>query len=81
MPMFKVAVMVVWLSNTDGSIVAHTSGAAVDVSACQRLAAEIIADESSNPNLEGSTAKFSCWTTSTKVQPQKQKPTPGSVQL
>ena len=26
MPMFKVAIMVVWLSNADGSILAHASG-------------------------------------------------------
>jgi hypothetical protein len=48
MPLFKVAVMVVLLSNADGSIVAHASGIAVDMPACERLAAKKIADESGN---------------------------------
>jgi hypothetical protein len=81
MPMFKVAVMVVWLSNADGSIVAHASGLAVDVPACERLAAQKIADESGNPDLDGSTPKYSCWNTSTKIHPREQKPLSGSVQL
>jgi len=81
MPLFKVAVMVVWLSNTDGSIVAHASGIAVDVPACKRLAAERIADESGNPRLDGSTPKVSCWNTSPKIHQRAQKSVPGSVEL
>ena len=80
MPMFRVAVMIVWLSNADGSIVAHASGVAVDVPACERLAAEKIADESGNPDLGGSTATFSCWNTSTRIQAREQL-VPGSVDL
>jgi hypothetical protein len=67
MPLFKVAVTVVLLSNADGSIVAHASGIAVDMPACERLAAKKIADESGNPDLDDSTPKFSCWNTSTKI--------------
>jgi hypothetical protein len=81
MPLFKVAVTVVWLSNADGSIVAHASGIAVDMPACERLAAKKIADESGNPDLDDSTPKFSCWNTSTKIQPRGQKRAPGSVEL
>jgi hypothetical protein len=81
MPMLKVAVMVVWLSNADGSIVAHASGIAVDVPACERLAAQRIAEESGNPDLDGSTAKFSCWNTSKRIHPRQQTPVRGSVEL
>jgi hypothetical protein len=81
MPMFKVAVMVVWLSNADGSIVAHASGIAVDMPACNRVAAEKIAEESGNPDLAGSTAHFSCWSTSTKIHARAHKPAPGVVEL
>jgi hypothetical protein len=81
MPLFKVAVMVVWLSNADGSIVAHASGIAVDMPACERLAAKKIADESGNPDLDDSTPKFSCWNRSTKNQSRGQKRAPGSVEL
>lgn len=80
MPLFKVVLMVVWLSNANGSIVAQASGVAVDVPACERLAAEKIADESGNPDLGGSTATFSCWNTSNKLQAQGQL-VPGSVEL
>jgi hypothetical protein len=81
MPMFKVAVMVVWLSNADGSIVAHASGLAVDVPACERVAAQKIAEESGNPDLDDSTPKFSCWITSKRIDPRQQTPVPGSVEL
>ena len=81
MPIFKVADMVVWLSNADGSIVAHTSGIAVDVPACERLAAEKIADESGNPDLAGSTAHFSCWNPSTGTDARAHKAAPGTVEL
>jgi len=81
MLMFKVAVMVVWLSNADGSIVAHASGIAVDVPACERLAARKIAEESGNPDLDDSTPKFSCWNTSNRIHPRQQKLVPGSVEL
>jgi hypothetical protein len=81
MPMLKVAVMIVWLNNADGSIVAHASGIAVDVPACEQLAAQKIAEESGNPDLGDSTAKFSCWNTSKKVHPRQQKPVRGSVDL
>jgi len=80
MPLFKVVLMVVWLSNANGSIVAQASGVAVDVPACERLAAETIAEESGEPDLGGSTATFSCWNTSTKIQAGEQ-PVPGSVDL
>jgi hypothetical protein len=80
MPLFKVVLLVVWLSNANGSIVAHASGVAVDVPACERLAAEKIADESGNPDLGGSTATFSCWNTSTKTHAREQL-VPGSVDL
>jgi hypothetical protein len=80
MPKFKIIVMIVWLSNADGSIVAHASGIAVDVPACERLAAQEIAEESGNPDLENSTPKFSCWNTS-KNHPRQQKPAPGSAEL
>jgi hypothetical protein len=49
--------------------------------ACERLAAKKIADESGNPDLDDSTPKFSCWNTSTKIQPRGQKRAPGSVEL
>jgi hypothetical protein len=86
---FKVAVMVVWLSNADGSIVAHASGIAVDVPACERLAAQRIADESGNPDLDDSTPKLSCWNASKnksknkskRIHPRQQKAVPGSVEL
>jgi hypothetical protein len=81
MPILKVAVMVVWLSNADGSIVAHASGVAVDVPACERLAAEKIAEESGNPDFDGSTAKFSCWNTTKGIHPRQQKPVHGSAEL
>jgi hypothetical protein len=81
MPMFKVAVLVVWLSNADGSIVAHASGIAVDVPACERLAAHKIAAESGNPDLDHSTPQFSCWNTSKRIHPRQQKAVPGSVEL
>jgi len=85
MLMFKVVVMIVWLSNADGSIVAHASGIAVDVPACEQLAAEKIAEESGNPDFDGSTPKFSCWNASTskskKIHPRQQKPVRGSVEL
>jgi len=80
MSLFKVVLMVVWLSNANGSIVAHASGVAVDVPTCERLAAEKIADESGNPDLGGSTATFSCWNTGTKIQAREQR-VPGSVDL
>lgn len=80
MPLFKVVLMVVWLSNANGSIVAQASGVAVDVPACERLATEKIAAESGNPDLGGSTATFSCWNPSTKSQAQGQL-VPGSVEL
>jgi hypothetical protein len=80
MPLFKVVLMVVWLSNANGSIVARASGVAVDVPACERLAAEKIAEESGNPDLDGSTATFSCWNTGTKIQAREQL-APGSVEL
>jgi hypothetical protein len=80
MPLFKVVLMVVWLSNANGAIVAQASGVAVDVPACERLAAEKIADESGNPDLDGSTATYSCWNTSTKIQAREQL-VPGSVEL
>jgi len=80
MPLFKVVLMVVWLSNANGAIVAQASGVAVDVPACERLAAEKIAEESGNPDLGGSTATFSCWNTSTKIQARGQL-MPGSVEL
>jgi hypothetical protein len=81
MPMLKVAVMIVWLNNADGSIVAHASGIAVDVPACERLAAQKIAEESGNPDLDGSTPKISCWNTSKRTHPRQQKPGRGSVDL
>ena len=81
MPMLKVAVMIVWLNNADGSIVAHASGIAVDVPACEQLAAQKIAEESGNPDLGGSTPKFSCWNTSEKIHPRQQKPVRESVEL
>jgi hypothetical protein len=81
MPIFKVAVMVVWLSNADGSIVAHASGIAVDVPACERLAAKTIAEESGNPELGDSTATVSCWNTDKRIHQGQQKPAPGSVEL
>ena len=81
MPIFKVAVMIVWLSNADGSIVAHASGIAVDVPTCQRLAAERIAAESGNPELADSTAKVSCWNTGREVPAARQRQVPGSVEL
>jgi hypothetical protein len=81
MPMFKVAVMIVWLSNADGTIVAHASGIAVDVPACERLAAQKIAEESGNPDFDDSTPKFSCWNTSKRIHPRQQKPVRGSVEL
>ena len=77
MPMFKVAVMIVWLSNADGSIVAHSSGIAVDV----RVAAEKIAEESGNPGLAGSTAHFSCWNTRSRIRAAERKPARGAVEL
>ena len=80
MPLFKVVLMVVWLSNANGSIVAQVSGVAVDVPTCERLAAEKIADESGNPDLGGSTATFWCWNTSTKIQAREQL-VPGSADL
>ena len=80
MPAFKVALMVVWLSNADGSIVAQLSGVTVDVPTCEQLAEEKIAAEASNPDLGGSTATFSCWNTSTKIHAQEQ-PMPSSVDL
>jgi hypothetical protein len=80
MPLFKVALLVVWLSNANGSIVAHASGVAVDVPACERLAVKKIADESGNPDLGGSTATFSCWNTSNKTHAREQL-VPGSVDL
>jgi len=80
MPLFKVVLMVVWLSNANGSIVAQASGVAVDVPACERLAVEKIADESGNPDLGGSTATFSCWNTNAKIQAREQL-VPGSVDL
>jgi hypothetical protein len=79
MPLLKVAVLVVWLSNADGSIVAHASGLAVDVPACEQLAANKIADESGNPDLDGSTPKYWCWNASTKIDPREQKRQPGST--
>lgn len=81
MPVFKIAVMIVWLSNADGSIVAHSSGVAVDVPTCQRLAAEKIAEEAGNPELDNSTAKVSCWNTGEKLRATQHKPAPGSVEL
>ena len=81
MPLLKIVVTVVWLSNADGSIVAHASGAAVDVPACERLAVQKIADESGNPDLGDSTPMFSCWDTSTTMHSQTQKRAPGSVRL
>jgi hypothetical protein len=81
MPIFKVAVMIVWLSNADGSIVAHASGIAVDVPTCERLAAEKIAAESSNPDLDNSTPKVSCWNTGKRLRAVQQKPAPGAVEL
>jgi hypothetical protein len=80
MPLFKVVLMIVWLSNANGSIVAQASGVAVDVPACERLAVEKIAYESGNPDLGGSTATFSCWNTSTRIQAREQV-VPGSVDL
>jgi len=80
MPLFKVVLMIVWLSNANGSIVAQASGVAVDVPACELLAAEKIADESGNPDLGGSTATFSCWNTSARIQAREQL-VPGSVDL
>ena len=80
MPLFKVVLMVVWLSNANGSIVAQVSGVAVDVPTCERLAAEKIAAESGNPDLGGSTATFWCWNTSTKIQAREQL-VPGSADL
>jgi len=80
MPLFKVVLMVVWLSNANGAIVAQASGVAVDVPACERLAVEKIADESGNPDLGGSTATFSCWNTSARIQAREQL-VPGSVDL
>ena len=80
MPQFKVVLMIVWLSNANGSIVAQASGVAVDMPACERLAAEKIADESGNPDLGGSRAMFSCWNTSTRIQAREQV-VPGSVDL
>jgi len=81
MPLFKIAVMVVWLSNSDGSIVAHASGIAVDVPACERLAAQKIADESANPDLVGATPRVSCWNTSPRAHLREQKAAPGSGEL
>ena len=81
MPMFKVAVMIVWLSNADGSIVAQASGIAVDMPACERVAAAKIAAESGNPELAGSTAHFSCWNTSTRIHAREDKAAPGPVDL
>ena len=81
MPSLKIALMVVWLSNTDGSIVAQAAGVAVDVATCQQLAAKKIADESGNPDLTGSTARFSCWNTSTKTHHRQHDSVPGSVEL
>jgi hypothetical protein len=81
MSIFKVAVMVVWLSNADGSIVAYASGIAFDVPACKRLAAQKIAEESGNPEFDGSTPKFSCWNMSKGIHPRQQKPVRGAVEL
>lgn len=81
MPIFKIAVMIVWLSNADGSIVAHASGIAVDVPTCERLAATKIAEESGNPDLDNSTPKVSCWNTGGALRTGQQKPAPGSVDL
>jgi hypothetical protein len=81
MPIFKVAVLIVWLSNADGSIVAHASGIAVDVPTCERLAAEKIAAESGNPDLDNSTPKVSCWNAGERLRAGQQKLAPGSVQL
>ena len=78
---FKVILVVVWLGDADGSIVAHASGIAVDVPACERLAATEIANQSDNPDLGDSTPKFSCWITSTKIHPPEQTPLLGAVQL
>jgi hypothetical protein len=81
MPLFKVAVLIVWLSNADGSIVAHASGIAVDVPTCERLAAEKIAAESSNHDLDNSTPRVSCWNTGEMLRAVPRKPAPGSVEL
>jgi hypothetical protein len=81
MPMFKVAVMVVWLSNADGSIVAHASGIAVDVPACEQLAARKIAEESGNPDFDNATPKFSCWNTGKRIHQRQQKAARGSAEL
>jgi len=81
MPIFKVALMIVWLSNADGSIVAHASGIAVDMPTCERLAAEKIAEESGNPDLDNSTPEVSCWNTGKRLRVGQQKPAPGSVEL
>jgi hypothetical protein len=81
MPIFKVVVMIVWLSNTDGSIVAQASGVAVDVPACERVAAETIAGESGNPDLDNSTPKISCWNTGERLRAGQQDGAPGSVEL
>jgi hypothetical protein len=81
MPIFKVAVLVVWLSNADGSIVAHASGIAVDVPACERLAAKEIAEQSGNPDLGDATATFSCWSAGKRIHQRQQKPAPGSAEL
>jgi hypothetical protein len=81
MPILKVAVMVVWLSNADGSIVAHASGIAVDVPACEQLAAKKITEESGNPDLGDSTATFSCWNTGKRIHQRQQKAARGSAEL
>jgi len=81
MPLFKVVLMVVWLSNANGSIVRRRFQAS-------QLTAQLvnvwpprkIADESANPDLGGSTATFWCWNTSTKIQAREQL-VPGSVVL
>jgi hypothetical protein len=54
-----------------------------DVPACERLAAQTIAEESGNPDLGDSTPKFSCWNASKskRIHPRQQKPVRGSVEL
>lgn len=81
MPQFKIVVMLVWLSNVDGSIVGQASGIAVDLPSCQRVAIQKIAAESANPDLVGSTPKFSCWNTNAELSPQARNSAPGSVHL
>jgi hypothetical protein len=80
-PLLKVAVIIVWLSNADGSIVAEASGVSVDLPTCKRLAAEKIAEESGNPDLVGSTAHFSCWNTRSNVDGGEHRSAPGIVEL